>query len=91
MGEQQIGESVNSIEGMSEAMRSAKLIGWNQSGEMCVWFGGYSFSVFNAVTDWSEKRHFTSGKISGLSNKDSDRGRELAIERMEMEGFTVIK
>lgn len=87
-------QSVNSFaqdRNMSNCIKGAKLIGWNNAGEMCVWFGGYSFQVFDAAREWDEKRTFTSGKIAGLQNKDSDRGRELAKDRMELDGFTVIE
>ena len=66
----------------------AKMIGYSDSG-LCVWFGGYGFNVYEPV-GWEELQHFTSGALCGEIQSEK-RKRELAKERMEMEGFTVIE
>lgn len=76
---------------MSDAMNGAKLAGFNELGHMCLWFGGYSFNVYDAARNWEEVDHFTSGQISGLSEKDSPEGRGYAKARMRSEGYTIVE
>lgn len=76
---------------LARSLEGAKLVGWNRKGQMCVWFGGYSFNVFDAARNWQEVRHFTSGQISGLTEKDSPEGRGYAKARMRSEGFNVVE
>ena len=76
---------------VNNATDDAKIIAFNDDGEACVWFGGYSFSVYDAANDWREVRHFTSGQIAGLAEKDSKEGRGYARARMRSEGFDPIE
>lgn len=76
---------------VSRRLEGAKLVAWNRSGEVCVWYGGYSFQVFDAARSWQEVRHFTSGAIAALTEKDSPEGREAAKDRMKSEGFVVVE
>ena len=69
---------------MNHHLKGAKLIGYNEMGHVCVWSGGYSFSVYDAAGDWSEVRHFTSGRMVDYSDKS------LAKARMQQEGFTLV-
>lgn len=71
-------------ENVNEAIEDARLIGWDDKGHACVWYGGYSFSVYDVVGDWSEVGHFTNGDMV-----DSD-DESKAAERMENEGFTPV-
>ena len=80
-----------SMSQMCDRLDSAKLVGWNEKGLMCVWYGGYSFNVYDVLTGWNEVDHFTSGQISGLSEKDSPEGRGCAKARMRSEGYTVVE
>jgi hypothetical protein len=66
----------------------AKMIGYSDSG-LCVWFGGYAFSVYRPA-GWQELQHFTSGALCEEVESEKRR-RELAKERMEIEGFTIIE
>jgi len=70
---------------MSKAVEGAKLIGFNDEGEACVWSGGYSFNVYDAARDWSELRHFTSGQMVDWKDK------EPAREMMERNGFEIVE
>ena len=66
----------------------AKMIGFNNEGEACVWYGGVTFNIYDAARDWQELRCFTSMK---LARDSSDIDRKLAARgRMESEGFTVV-
>jgi len=66
----------------------AKMIGFNDEGEACLWYGGVTFNVHDAARDWQELRAFTSMK---LARDSSDIEREMAARgRMESEGFNVI-
>lgn len=76
---------------LSHAVEGAKMIGFNSHGEACVWFGGYGFNVYDAARQWHEVRHFTSGKLAGLTDKESDKGRLFARQRMRSEGFEVVE
>lgn len=76
---------------MAEALDGAKLVGYNGDGKMCAWFGGYSFSVYDAADDWGEISHFTSGQLAGVSDYDATEAYEYAKQRMRSEGFTVIE
>ena len=71
----------------TDALDGARLIGYNSRGEVCVWFGGYSFNVYDTRREWTETRHFTSGVLCGMTDRNGDKGREMAIERMRSEGF----
>jgi len=69
---------------MNRALEGAKLIGKDNQGRICVWSGGYSFNVYDALNDWQEVRHFSSGQMVEFSDE------ETARQRMENEGFEVI-
>lgn len=69
---------------VTRAVRKAELIGFNHDGHACVWYGGYSFNVYDAARDWQEISHFTSGDMVDWSNQ------EKARKRMEKEGFKII-
>jgi len=88
--------SVNATRGglaqnINHATEDAKLIGFNDDGLACVWSGGYGFNVYDAVQDWHEVDHFTSGKLAGLTDKTSEKGRQYARQRMEAEGFDPVQ
>jgi nitrous oxide reductase accessory protein NosL len=75
---------------VNDAVNGAKLIGFNDDGEACVWSGGYSFNVYDAARDWHEIRHFTSGALA--AGDASDIEQEMAArDRMESEGFEVVE
>ena len=74
---------------VNDATDDAKLIGFNDDGEACVWHGGYSFNVYDAARDWHETRAFTSGKMAGdLSAIEMEMA---ARDRMKSEGFQPIE
>jgi len=70
---------------VTDAVEGAKLIGFNDDGEACVWSGGYSFNVYDAARDWSESRHFTCGHMVEWADK------EKAKEMMESKGFEIVE
>ena len=74
---------------MDRAFQGAKLVGQNRDGELCMWYGGYSFNVYDAARDWDECRTFSSGALAG--DVSGDEAREIAKERMLMEDFTPIE
>jgi len=75
---------------VTNATEGAKLIGFNDDGEACVWFGGYTFNVYDAARDWQESRAFTSGQMAGLTDYDAPEAYGYAEERMKSEGFEPI-
>jgi hypothetical protein len=74
-----------------QATKGAKLIGFNGDGEACVWFGGYTFNVFDAARDWEEVRMFTSGKMASLTDYETDEAYGYAKTRMLSEGFKIVE
>jgi len=70
---------------VTDAVKDAKLIGFNDQGKACVWSGGYTFNVYDAARDWQEIRAFTSGQMVEYADK------VLAKSRMQTEGFRVIE
>lgn len=76
---------------MTDATEGANLIGFNEEGLACVWFGGYGFNVYDAARDWQEVDHFTSGQLAGLTDKEAPEGYGYAKERMKSEGFNVVE
>jgi len=75
---------------VSDATDEACLIGFNDNGLACVWYGGYGFNVFDVARDWQEVDYFTSGELAGIAEKFDDERRKHAEWRMESEGYDVI-
>jgi len=76
---------------VTDATEHARLIGFNDDGEACVWCGGYGFNVYDAAREWQETRHFTSGELAGVSDCSTEDAHELARERMRSEGFLPVE
>jgi hypothetical protein len=73
------------VSNLNQAKKGAQLIGFNDSGEACIWSGGYTFNVYDAARDWNEIRSFTSGRM--VDWKDKEPAREL----MEKRGFEIVE
>lgn len=76
---------------VTRATDGAKLIGFNDDGLACVWYGGYSFNVYDAARDWQEVDHFTSGELAGIASKFADEKRDHAKHRMENMGYEIVE
>ena len=75
---------------VTDATEDAKMIGFNQEGLACLWFGGYGFNVYDAARGWQEVDHFTSGQLAG--GQMSEIEKEMAArDRMRSEGFNVVE
>jgi hypothetical protein len=88
--------SVNATRGamnqaMSDAVDGGRLIGFNYSGEACVWYGGHSFHVYDAARDWSEVRMFTSGQLMAITDHETPEATEYAKQRIRSEGFQLVE
>ena len=77
---------------VNDATEHARLIGFNDDGEACVWAGGYTFNVYDAAREWQETRMFTSGEMAaGVSDCSTEDAIEMASERMRSEGFLPVQ
>lgn len=76
---------------LHEAMTGAKMVGIKAGvGDSTIfgcWFGGYGFNVYDS--HGNEVNHFTSGELAG--DVSDDNKRRLAQERLESEGFEVLR
>jgi hypothetical protein len=73
---------------MSESLSDAKMVGYNQSGEMCVWDGGWHLTVYDGSRQWSKKRVIRSDE---LMNETSKLRRVILAQKiMEDEGFNAV-
>jgi len=70
-------------------LNGAKMIGYSDTGTICVWYGGYGFNVYE-TGGWEEVEHFASGELAGGQDTEEAR-RQIAALRMEMDGFTVVE
>jgi len=78
------------MERMTDALDGAKMVGYNDDGHLCAWYGGYSFNVYAAQSDWREVDHFTSGELA--AGDASDIEREMAArDRMKMADFEIVE
>lgn len=79
------------VSNMKDAVENARLIGFNDSGEACVWYGGYGFNVYDAARDWSEITHFSSGELASIGDRTLQEAYGIAQKRMKAEGFEVVR
>lgn len=79
------------VERVNNAKNGAKLIGFNDRGQACIWYGGYSFSVYDLV-DWQEVETFTSGQLAGVPTSESDElKKDIARQHMESRAFEPVE
>jgi len=76
---------------ISDATDSAKLIGFNEEGLMCAWYGGCGFNVYDVTGSWNKVDHFTSMELAGMAQKFDEERRSYAKHRMESEGFQIVE
>lgn len=75
---------------VSEMLGEAKVVGFNDSGEIAVWNGNVKIDIHDA-SDFQKVRNITSNKLVAFSDRDRQAAYDAAKERMESEGFTVVE